>query len=258
MIELRQLTKRFGSKVAVDDLTLTVQPGELFAFLGPNAAGKTTTIKMLVGLLRPTLGTALISGVDIQRAPIEAKRSLSYVPDVPYLYEKLTGWEFMQFIAGIYDLDRAWFDPRAMELLEMFGLDAVRHQLVEDYSHGMRQKLVMSAALVRDPEVIIIDEPMVGLDPRSAKLFKDIMRERARAGCTIFMSTHTLSVAEDIADRIGIMNQGRLIAVGTLDELRKSSGDDTACLEEAFLQLTHETAEMAADMGAIIPPRQGR
>lgn len=237
MISLQQVSKHFGTKVAVDNLTLEMEPGEIFAFLGPNGAGKTTTIKMIVGLLRPTHGSVLVCGYDMADAAILAKESLSYVPDQPYLYEKLTGREFLHFIADIYGLERDIGDFKVEQAIELFELGGFVDELGENYSHGMKQRVVMAGALLHDPRVIVIDEPMVGLDPRSARLLKNMLKEKARAGATVFMSTHTLSVAEEIADRIGIIDEGDLVALGTIDEL-KTRAKVSGRLEDVFLSIT--------------------
>jgi len=237
VIELEQVRKEFGELVAVRDLSLTVQRGELFAFLGPNGAGKTTTVKLLAGLLRPTSGTVRVCGFDVARQSLEVKRRLSYVPDQPYLYDKLTGREFLEFVGGLHRMDGAGFSHRVEELLELFGCTSYADELAENYSHGMKQRVVLASALLTDPEVIVIDEPIVGLDPRSARLVKDVLRERIRAGVTVFMCTHTLSVAEELADNIGIVDRGRLIAHGTLEEIRRESRLDGS-LEELYLDLT--------------------
>jgi ABC-2 type transport system ATP-binding protein len=236
MIQTRNLTKRFGDLTAVDDLTLDVAPGEFFAFLGPNAAGKTTTIKMLAGLMRPTSGACSIGGHDLQREPEAAKRLLAYVPDFPFLYEKLTCAEFMRFIGEMFEIEPPEIPRRTGALFERFGLDPFRHELAENLSHGTRQRLVIASALLHDPKVLIIDEPMVGLDPMHARIVKDELKARSRAGATIFLSTHQLGVAEELADRIGIIGQGRLIALGTLEELRRQSSG-TRELEGIFLKL---------------------
>jgi ABC-2 type transport system ATP-binding protein len=221
---------------AVDDLSLNIAPGELFAFLGPNAAGKTTTIKLLAGLLRPTSGSCSIGGHDLQREPEAAKRLLAYVPDFPFLYEKLTCAEFMRFIGEMFEVEAAEIPRRTGALFERFGLDGYRHELTENLSHGTRQRLVIASALLHEPKVLIIDEPMVGLDPMHTRVVKDELKERSRKGTTIFLSTHQLEVAEELADRIGIIGQGKLVALGTLEELReKSSG--TQDLERIFLNL---------------------
>jgi ABC-2 type transport system ATP-binding protein len=241
IIEIKNLTKIFGTVRAVDNLSLTVQEGEFFCFLGPNGAGKTTTIKILTGLLRPTAGTATIGGYDISTNPVEAKRTIGYIPDHPYLYEKLSGREFMRFIAGMYKLDGAALDGRIDSLMEEFGIIEYADQLTEDYSHGMRQKLIFSATFLHSPRVVIVDEPWVGLDPKSIRNVKDYLKARTREGVSIFMSTHTLSIAEEIADRIGIIHKGKLVAIGTVDKIKAS---DIRNLEDVFLELTAEEPEI--------------
>ena len=240
MIETINLTKRFGEKTAVSGLTLTIPQGECFACLGPNAAGKTTTIKLLTGLLRPSAGIIRIGGIDLAEDPIAAKRLLGYVPDVPHLYEKLTGEEFLRFVGGLYGLDEDALTRAVDEWIERFRLTAARQELIEGYSHGMRQRLALSAALVHAPRVLIIDEPLVGLDPQSVRILKETLKERVRAGVTLFLSTHTLALAEELAGRIGIMDQGALVGLGTLEELRRHSGI-AGRLEDIFLTLTMET-----------------
>jgi ABC-2 type transport system ATP-binding protein len=237
MIQTRGLTKLFGSLHAVEQLDLDIAQGEFFAFLGPNAAGKTTTIKMLAGLLRPSGGTARVAGFDIQANPEAAKRLISYVPDFPFLYDKLTPGEFLRFVGELYELPRPLLERRSGELFEQFNLAEYRNELIENLSHGTRQRVAIAAALLHDPRVLIIDEPMVGLDPRHARIVKDEFKARSRAGCTIFLSTHTLSVAEEMADRIGIINHGRLIALGTVDELRSQNAAAGGVLERIFLSL---------------------
>lgn len=237
MIQIEHVFKKFGDKEVIHDLSLHVPKGELFAYLGPNGAGKTTTIKMLTGLLKPTTGRISIKGHNIESEPLRAKRVISYVPDLPYLYEKLTAEEFLRFIGNLYGANGKVLEERIGHFLTMFDLEEFSSFLIEDLSHGMRQRLVFGAALLHDPEVMIIDEPMVGLDPRSARLVKDVLRERADNGTTVFMSTHSLSVAEELADRIGILNHGRLVTVGTFHELKETSGR-VGRLEDIFLQLT--------------------
>ncbi|HRU06427.1 MAG TPA: ABC transporter ATP-binding protein [Candidatus Brocadiia bacterium] len=244
MIEIDCLTKTFGDKTAVSDLTLRVEPGECFAFLGPNGAGKTTTIKTIAGLLRPTRGAVRVGGADTILEPLRAKARLAYVPDEPYLYEKLSGREFLLFTADMYGLDRPEARRRIAELVETFGLAGYVDDLCEGYSHGMKQRVVLSAALLRDPATLVVDEPMVGLDPRGARLVKDILRRRAEAGVCVFLSTHTLSVAEEVATRIGIIHQSRLIALGTPQELRSRYGGERG-LESIFLELTRESEKTA-------------
>ena len=215
---------------------MEVSQGEFFAFLGPNGAGKTTTIKMLAGLLKPTGGSALVGGFDIQKEPEKAKAQLAYVPDFPFTYDKLTCIEFMNFVGDIFGIATADVDSRTDALFEKLHLHDYRHELTENLSHGTRQRLVISSALLHEPSVLVIDEPMVGLDPMHARIVKDEFRARASAGMTIFLSTHQLAVAEELADRIGIIHQGRLIALGTVAELRAASTDKGA-LESIFLSL---------------------
>ena len=236
MISVRGLKKNYGSLTAVDGLDLEIAAGEFFAFLGPNAAGKTTTIKMLSGLLKPTAGEVLIGGFDMLREPTKAKELLAYVPDFPFLYDKLSASEFMQFVGDIFRLERRVVLQRTDELFEKFHLDEYRHELTENLSNGTRQRLVIASALLHEPKVFIIDEPMVGLDPMHARIVKQELRERARAGMTLFLSTHQLSVAEEVADRIGIIHHGKLIALGTVSELR-SQAQETGALEKVFLSL---------------------
>jgi ABC-2 type transport system ATP-binding protein len=242
MIELIGVSKRYGPKVAVDRLDLTVPAGEVFAFLGPNGAGKTTTIKLMCGLLFPTEGAVRVGGYDLATHGGEARRLLSYVPDQPYLYEKLTGREFLQFIADMYGLDRDHGRRRIEHVIGLFGLDEFVDDLTERYSHGMRQRTVFAAALVHEPRVLIADEPTVGLDPRSVRLLKDLLRAEAKRGVTIFLSTHSLDIAQELADRIGVVNHGRLISCGPLEALRKQASLDGS-LEEVFLKLTEEDTE---------------
>jgi ABC-2 type transport system ATP-binding protein len=246
MIELVHLTKRYGATLAVDDLSVHVEAGKIFGFLGPNGAGKTTTIRMMMGLLRPTSGEVFLGGHDLAREDIAAKRLCGFVPDRPHMYEKLTGAEFLDFVAGLYSVSPVVAAQRRDDLLEMFDLTQWATELVESYSHGMKQRLVMAAALIHAPRLLIVDEPMVGMDPRGAKLLKRTFRQLARDGVTIFMSTHSLEVAEETCDRIGIIHQGQLIAVGTLDELRRQAGaHSNSKLESVFLKLTggEEVAE---------------
>ncbi len=242
MIELTALTKRYGSFTAVDALDLHVPKGELFGFLGPNGAGKTTTLRMIAGILRPTAGSVRISGLDVTTDPIAAKRILGFIPDRPFIYEKLTGMEFLRFVAGLYTQDGKDIERRSRELLALFDLEEWRDELVESYSHGMRQKLIISSALVHKPDVIVVDEPMVGLDPKAARILKDLFREYVRRGHTIMMSTHTLEVAETMCDRIAIIQAGKIRALGTMDELRAASAQGDEGLEDIFLRLTGENA----------------
>ncbi|MFN8627126.1 MAG: ABC transporter ATP-binding protein [Candidatus Binatia bacterium] len=253
MIELVHLTKRYGTTLAVDDLNLRVEPGEIFGFLGPNGAGKTTTIRMMMGLLRPTAGRVFLGGHDLAVDDIAAKRLCGFVPDRPHIYEKLTGAEFLDFVAGLYGVPPQSATVRRNALLDLFDLSDWAVELVESYSHGMKQRLVMAAAMIHAPRLLIVDEPMVGLDPRGAKLLKRTFRRLAGEGVTVFMSTHSLEVAEETCDRIGIILQGRLMTVGTLEELRERAGAHAnAKLESIFLKLTgaDEVTEMPAALTA--------
>jgi ABC-2 type transport system ATP-binding protein len=237
MIQSTDLTKRYGDFTAVDQLNLGVRRGEIFGFLGPNGAGKTTTIRMLVGLLRPTSGRIVVDGIDLLDQPLAARARIAYLPDTPYLYEKLTGREFIYFVAGLYRVPPDRVERRIGELLPLFGLADRADDLIEGYSHGMRQKTVLAAALVHEPRVMFLDEPTVGLDPRSARLLRDILRQLALRGATVFLSTHILEIAERMCDRIGIVDKGRLIALGTVDELH-AQVDRVGSLEDIFLDLT--------------------
>jgi len=245
MIRIQNLSKHFGQLTAVNELNLDIRQGEFFAFLGPNAAGKTTTIKMLTGLIRPSSGTCQVAGYDIQKFPQSAKASLSYVPDFPFLYEKLTSREFMQFVGDLYNIDKAIVDQRTSELFDTFNLENYVNELTENLSHGTRQRLVIASALLHEPKVFIIDEPMVGLDPMHARIVKNELKARSRKGMTVFLSTHTLSVAEEMADRIGIINHGRLIALGTVEELRRQTTESGA-LEKIFLSIVDAEEQVKA------------
>lgn len=238
MIELRNLTKRYGRFTAVDDISLTIPQGELVGLLGPNGAGKTTTMRMIAGILQPTAGSVRIAGYDIQQEPLVAKSRLGFIPDRPFVYDKLTGAEFLRFVAGLYGQEGAAVERRIDELLALFELAPWKDELTESYSHGMRQKLIISSALLHRPEVIVVDEPMVGLDPRSARLLKDLLREFVTRGGTVLMSTHTLEIAEAMCDRIAIVLGGRIAASGTMDELRAQTSLGDASLEDLFLKLT--------------------
>ncbi|MFC2171372.1 ABC transporter ATP-binding protein [Acidobacteriota bacterium] len=240
MITIKSLVKTFGRITAVSDLSLEVSKGEVFGFLGPNGAGKTTTVKILAGVTRPTSGTALLGGYDILKEPMMAKRITAYIPDSPFVYEKLTGLEFLKFIGGLYSLNHSNLEKQATELLERFSLEDRAHELVEGYSHGMRQKLVFCAALIIDPRILVVDEPMVGLDPKSARMVKNLMRDMCEEGRTVFMSTHSLDVASRICDRIGIIQEGTLRALGTMDELHHLAGTTDPDLENIFLTITNE------------------
>jgi ABC-2 type transport system ATP-binding protein len=245
MIKITDLTKRYGSFTAVNGINLEVPKGELFGFLGPNGAGKTTTLRIIAGILKPTSGTVEIGGVNIAQNPIAAKAKLGYIPDRPFIYEKLTGAEFLRFVAGLYDQEGPQIEHRARELLALFDLEDRRDELVESYSHGMRQKLIISSAFVHRPEVIVVDEPMVGLDPKAARILKDLFREYANRGNTIMMSTHTLEVAQAMCDRVAIMQGGVIRACGTMADLRASAASGAMGLEEIFLRLTGENAARA-------------
>jgi len=241
VIELFRLCKSFGKFPAVRDVTLHIPPGEVFGFLGPNGAGKTTTIRMMAGLMKPTSGQVLLDGKDVFRQPEEAKSILGFIPDKPYLYEKLTGREFLEFIADLHALDSGDKRERRIdELLNFYDLLSWSQELIESYSHGMRQRLVIAAALLHRPKVLIVDEPMVGLDPKGAKLVKNLFKDLAKSGAAIFMSTHTLELAEEVCQRIGIINEGRVIALGTMPELRKQARTTDERLESLFLKLTED------------------
>ena len=242
MIQLRALTKRYGRFTAVDAIDLDVPRGELFGFLGPNGAGKTTTLRMIAGILRPTSGTAMIAGIDVQSDPTAAKSRLGFIPDRPFIYEKLTGMEFLRFVAGLYDQSGPKIEHRARELLALFDLEPWRDEMVESYSHGMRQKLIISSAFVHRPDVIVVDEPMVGLDPKAAKILKDLFRAYTSRGHTIMMSTHTLEVAESLCDRVAIIARGKIIAAGTMADLHATAAAGARGLEDIFLRLTGENA----------------
>jgi len=245
MIHTQGLTKTFGALAAVDHLDLDVAPGELFGFLGPNGAGKTTTIRMLSGLLQPTAGAATVAGYDVLTQTQEVKAAIGYLPERPFLYEKLTGREYLDFVGGLYRVPRPARLAQIERLLDLFDLQEKADALIESYSHGMRQKIGVAGLLVHSPKVLFLDEPTNGLDPRSARLVKEILRGLCRKGTTVFMSTHILEIAEHMCDRVGIIHQGRLVAAGTLDELRSKTAE--ASLEDIFLQVTGgaEVAELA-------------
>jgi ABC-2 type transport system ATP-binding protein len=237
MIELVHLVKKFGDLVAVNDISLKIGKGEFFAVLGPNAAGKTTTLKILAGLMKPTSGSARVAGLDVLEHPLEARRRMAFVPDFPFLYDKLTPWEFFRFTGQLFGMEEERMQRNGSKLVERFNLEAFANKMIEGLSHGTKQRVAIVSALLHDPEIFVIDEPMVGLDPQHARVVKDILKERSREGMTVLVSTHQLSVAEEMADRIGIIHGGRLVAVGTREELRRQSGTSGA-LEEAFLALT--------------------
>jgi len=238
MIRLEGLTKRYGDHEAVRNLSLHVPAGELFGFLGPNGAGKTTTIKMIAGLLRPTSGRIEIAGHDLASHPVEAKGALGFIPDRPFLYEKLSALEFMRFVAGIYGFGVGALNGRIDELLELVELHQVRSQLIESFSHGMKQRLVVASAFLHQPKVMVVDEPMVGLDPKGARLIKQVFREYCASGHSVFVSTHTLEVAQELCDRIGIILRGELVALGTMEDLKAKAETKGQDLEEIFLKLT--------------------
>ena len=247
MIELRGVSKHFGTRRAVDGLDLGVRAGELFAFLGPNGAGKTTTIKMTCGLLRPTAGTVRVGGHPAET--VEARRLLSYVPDQPFLYDKLTGREFLKFVVEMYGMDPTRGRRKIDEMIDTFEMNEFIDELCENYSHGMKQRVVFASALVHEPRALVIDEPLVGLDPRSGRIVKDLMLAQARDGVAVLMSTHLLSIAEELADTVGILDRGRLLACGPLDDLRRENGAEQRSLEQLFLRLTGGDRPVATALG---------
>ena len=247
MIAIQDLVKRYGTFTAVDGVTLDVKPGEIHGFLGPNGAGKTTTLRMIAGLLKPTSGRILVNGHDVALEPKAAKGGLGFIPDRPFIYEKLTAGEFLTFHAGLYGMDGDGLPARVREMLELFELGRWENELVESFSHGMKQRLVMSAAFLHRPQSVVVDEPMVGLDPRGARLIKDVFRRMSARGVAILMSTHTLEVAQEMCDRISIILKGRIIARGTVDELRAQSGGGNDQLTEVFLKLTGGSALQELD-----------
>jgi ABC-2 type transport system ATP-binding protein len=239
MIELNNVSKRYGTKVAVEDLNLRIEKGELFAFLGPNGAGKTTTIKMMCGLLFPTEGEVRVGGFDLQKQGDQARQLISYLPDVPYLYDKLTGREFLQFIADMYGMPQDRSSKKIDEVINEFELSEFVDDLTERYSHGMRQRTVFASGLLHEPQVLIVDEPTVGLDPASVRKLKNTLRDLTTQGTTVFLSTHSLDIVQELATRIGIIHRGRLIGCGSLESLRKQASH-SGTLEEVFLKLTEE------------------
>ncbi|MCG6956608.1 MAG: ABC transporter ATP-binding protein [Gemmatimonadetes bacterium] len=242
MLRLEGVVKRYGRFTAVAGLDLSVRQGEIFGFLGPNGAGKTTTIRMVAGVLQPSSGRIVVGGDDLLRHPDAAKSKIGYVPDRPYLYDKLSGAEFLRFVSGLWGKTGQEAERRADRLLELFQLADWKDELIESYSHGMRQKLLISSALIHQPELIVVDEPMVGLDPRSARLLKELLRAFVGQGGTVFLSTHTLEVAEALCDRIAIISEGTVIALGTMEELRAQADAGGAHLEEIFLRVTGSDA----------------
>ncbi|MEX0936181.1 MAG: ABC transporter ATP-binding protein [Gemmatimonadota bacterium] len=254
MLELEGLAKSYGSFAAVRGLDLSVKPGEIFGFLGPNGAGKTTTIRMVAGILQPSAGSVRLDGIDMSVEPERAKRRIGYIPDRPFLYEKLSGGEFLRFVAGLWGYEGPELESRADRFLALFSLTPWKDELIESYSHGMRQKLLISSALIHDPKLIVVDEPMVGLDPRSARILKDLLRAYVAQGGTVFLSTHTLEVAEVLCDRIAIIYEGEIIALGTMDELRSQADAGGARLEEIFLKVTGGEAveDLVKGLGGVL------
>lgn len=250
MIRLESLTKRYGSFTAVDGIDLEIAPGQLYGLLGPNGAGKTSTLRMIAGILEPDGGRVTIDGHDVVRKPYEAKQRLGYIPDRPFVYEKLTGVELLRFVAGLYGQEGEDVERRIGGLLRLWDLEDWGDELVESYSHGMRQKLIIASAFVHRPTALVIDEPMVGLDPRAARLLKDLLRAFVDEGGTALVSTHTLEFAEVLCDRMAVIASGQLVAEGTLDDLRQAAADDAAGLEAIFLKLTGGTAER--ELAAIL------
>jgi ABC-2 type transport system ATP-binding protein len=238
MIAIQHLVKRYGKFTAVDGVSLDVAPGEIHGFLGPNGAGKTTTLRMIAGLLQPTSGRIVVNGHDLAVEPEAAKGSLGFIPDRPFIYEKLTAGEFLRFHGGLYGIDGDAVSNRVREMLDLFELRAWEHELVESFSHGMKQRLVMSAAFLHRPRAVAVDEPMVGLDPRGARLIKDVFRRMGEQGVAILMSTHTLEVAQEMCHRVSIIQKGHIIAQGSVDEVRRLAGDGHDHLTSVFLKLT--------------------
>ena len=249
MIRVSGLVKRYGSFTAVDGVDIDVEPGEIHGFLGPNGAGKTTTIRIIAGLLRPTAGHVTIAGHDLEKHPEAAKGALGFIPDRPFLYEKLTAGEFLRFHAGLFGMERNGVDARVRSMLDLFELSRWEGELVESFSHGMKQRLVMCAAFLHKPRAVVVDEPMVGLDPRGARLIKEVFRALSREGVSILMSTHTLEVAEEMCDRITIILRGRILARGTVDELRALAGSENEQLTPVFLKLTGGSGLQEIDEG---------
>lgn len=246
MLHIDHVSKNYDAFKAVDDLDLLVPQGELFCFLGPNGAGKTTTIKMITSLLRPSVGSISIDGFDIQKNPIEAKRRIGFIPDTPYLYEKLTGREFLHFIGDLYKIPRPQQNAALEKYFELFNLTASADKMIESYSHGMRQKLCFAVAFMHDPKVLVVDEPMVGLDPKSMRTLKNLLIDFCKEGGTVFLSTHLLYVAEELADRLGIITGGRIRFLGTMEQLRQSMASSVG-LEDLFLQLTEGDESSSAN-----------
>jgi ABC-2 type transport system ATP-binding protein len=248
VLAIKSMTKKFGNFTAVDDISLTVNTGEIFGFLGPNGAGKTTTIKMIAGLIKPDAGEVFINNHSLAKEPKNCKQDTGYIPDRPYLFEKLTGFEFLQFIASLYNLDPEIFSNNTAHYLKLFDLLEWQHHLIESYSHGMRQKLIISSVFMLEPPLIVVDEPMVGLDPKSARIVKELFKNHAARGTSIFLSTHSLEIAEELCDRIGIILNGSLRAIGNLEDLRLEAKTEHSGLEKIFLELTgaYELQEVIA------------
>ncbi|WP_057770538.1 ABC transporter ATP-binding protein [Cytobacillus dafuensis] len=240
-ITVRNLSKSYGSFHAVKNVNLEIKKGELFCFLGPNGAGKTTTIKMMTGLLEPGMGEIRIAGTEIWKSPIEAKKKMAYIPDHPILYPKLSGREFLRFIGSVFQIEQDVFEERMERYLSLFELSSRADELIESYSHGMKQKINLCGAFIRHPDVLFLDEPTVGLDPKGAKTLKNLLQSMCRQGMTVFMSTHILEIAEQMCDRVGIIKNGEIIAIGTMDELRQKEGKTQSSLEDLFLELTGDT-----------------
>ena len=248
MLEIREVSRHYGDFVAVNQLSLSVAEGTIYGFLGPNGAGKTTTMKMICGLLKPTNGSIVVDGFNVVDDPIQVKRRIGYVPDRPHLYEKLTAIEYMYFIGGLYGIRRDQGQKRARALLEQFGLGRVTDKLVESFSHGMKQRLVMASVMLHRPRLMVVDEPMVGLDPKGARLLKDVLKHESQEnGMTVLLSTHTLDVADEVCEQVAVINHGQLVARGTPDELRQQTGTQGQRLEEVFLQLTQESVQEPKD-----------
>jgi ABC-2 type transport system ATP-binding protein len=246
MIKLVNLAKHYGRLAAVDSLSLEVQPGEIFGFLGPNGAGKTTTIRVMMGILKPTSGQVFLGGYDVERQPEKAKAISGFIPDRPFIYEKLSGLEFLQFVGRLHQIETVRLEERAAQLLERFELARWKDELVESYSHGMKQRLVVCASLIHEPRILIVDEPMVGMDPKGARKLKDLFRSLSEEGTTVFLSTHSIGVAEEVCHRIGIIQSGRLIACGTMADLSAQAQTQQDNLESVFLELTRDEAANAA------------
>jgi ABC-2 type transport system ATP-binding protein len=249
VIELSNITKRYGTLAAVDSLNLEVPRGEVFGFLGPNGAGKTTTIRMMMGILKPTSGRVFLGGHDVEQEPEKAKALAGFIPDRPFIYEKLTGREFLQFVGRLHHVEPERLQRRGAELLEHLELTRWQDELVESYSHGMKQRLVVCGALIHEPPILVVDEPMVGMDPKGSRTLKDLFRSLAERGTTVFLSTHSISVAEEVCHRIGIIQRGRLIACGTMMDLHAQAKNKNGNLESVFLDLTQEPATDAATPG---------